>query len=76
MGSKRAGSESPAQAVGEGHSTCHDSAGLGNSLLGNGSSAPRLGQGVSHPTHSSIEAHNSSMGTIMLDGHHRLRPMH
>lgn len=25
-----------------GHSTCHDSAGLGNSLLGNGSSAPRL----------------------------------
>ena len=25
-----------------GRSTCHDSAGLGNSLLGNGPSAPRL----------------------------------
>lgn len=42
MGGKRAGSESSAQAVGEGRSTCHDSASLGNSLLGNGSSAPRL----------------------------------
>nr|TKS02684.1 hypothetical protein D5086_0000160850 [Populus alba] len=41
-GGKRAGSESSAQAVGVGRSTCHDSAGLGNSLLGNGSSAPRL----------------------------------
>lgn len=29
-----------------------------------------------HTTHNSIEARNSSMGTIMLDRHHRLRPMH
>lgn len=42
MGGKRAGSESSAQAVGEEGSTCHNSAGLGNSLLVNGSSAPRL----------------------------------
>ncbi|KAJ6867829.1 hypothetical protein NC651_032999 [Populus alba x Populus x berolinensis] len=68
MGGKRAGSESSAQAVGEEGSTCHNSAGLGTLSW--------LGQGLSHPTHSSIEAHNSSMGTIMLDRHHRLRPMH
>ncbi|KAJ6928171.1 hypothetical protein NC651_012003 [Populus alba x Populus x berolinensis] len=42
MGGKRAGSESSVQAVGEERSTCHDSAGRGNSLLGNGSFAPRL----------------------------------
>jgi hypothetical protein len=29
-----------------------------------------------HTTRSSIEAHNSSTSTIMLDEHHRLRPVH